>query len=53
MMQILETIQTDNPEALLADGFDKAIIGMDTHGCVVYDYDKCVHILMENDSVFG
>ena len=51
MVQILETIQTDNPEALLADGFDKAIIGMDIHGCVVYDYDKCIHILMENDSM--
>jgi len=51
MENILDNIETDNPEALLADGFNDAIIGMDIHGCVVYDYDKCIRILMENDSM--
>ena len=51
MENILDNIETDNPEALLADGFNNAIIGIDIHGCVVYDYDKCVRILMKNDGM--
>jgi len=33
--------------ALTADGFDEAIIGVTTKGLVVYDYDKCVEVLMK------
>ena len=33
--------------ALTADGFDKAIIGVTTQGLVVYDYNKCVEVLMK------
>lgn len=44
-----------NPDALLADGFDEAAIGytMNQHHAVVvvYDYDKCVQILMERDKM--
>ena len=35
-------------EALLADGFSEALIGMGTrfmHDVAVYDYEKCIEIL--------
>ena len=36
-----------NEDALFADGFDDAIIGYDAIGFrVVYDYDKCLKVLM-------
>lgn len=40
---------------LTADGFDAAILGV-AEGCsrpsvVIYDYDKCVAILMERDGM--
>ena len=41
-------------EALLVDGFEDALIGM---GCqfnqdvAVYDYDRCIHILMTRDGM--
>jgi hypothetical protein len=39
-----------NEDALFADGFDNAIVGYDASSyCVVYDYDKCLKVLMEND----
>lgn len=40
-------------EALLADGFEDALIGH-TQGpnlVAVYDYDMCVHVLMERDNM--
>ena len=40
-------------EALLAEGFESALIGH-THGgnvVAVYDYDRCVQILMERDGM--
>jgi hypothetical protein len=51
---IKEDIADINPDALLADGLDEAIIGVGnqfTNTPVgVYDYDKCIEILMrEND----
>lgn len=37
-----------NPDALFADGFDDAVIGIDSKDMrVVYDYDRMVRILME------
>ena len=45
-----EQIAEANPDALFADGFDGAIIGYDAIGCcAVYDYDKCLKVLMERD----
>jgi hypothetical protein len=45
-----EEIADLNPEALLADGFEDAVIGysLNQHHAqvVVYDYEKCVRILM-------
>lgn len=37
-----------NPDALFADGFDDAIVGIDSKDVrVVYDYDRMVRILMQ------
>jgi len=51
----IEEIANLNPEAMMADGFDDAIIGMCVQfGCdplVAYDYEKCVEILMERDKM--
>lgn len=49
--QIMETL-TDH-EALLADGFESALIGhtQGSNVVAVYDYDLCVHILMERDDM--
>lgn len=49
--QFIQTL-VDN-DALLADGFEEALIGH-THGSnvvAVYDYDVCVQVLMERDSM--
>jgi len=46
-----DIISDINPEAKFADGFDAAIIGYDANCTVVYDYDKCMEILMERDSM--
>ena len=41
-----------NKQALFADGFDDAIIGYDAVGFrVVYDYNKCLDILVKRDKV--
>jgi hypothetical protein len=52
MNQILEEIKEDNPEALLADGFDDAILGIGRRcgqpSLVVYSTPKCIKILMED-----
>ena len=34
--------------AMKADGFDDAIIGVSTTGLVVYDYGKCIEIIMKD-----
>jgi len=40
---------------LIADGFDKAFIGVGhrsgCHDVAVYDYDKCARILMKRDKM--
>lgn len=41
-------------EALVADGFDKAIVGIGrqfNQQLVIYDEDKCIEILMERDGM--
>ena len=49
-MTTKEQIAEINPDAKIADGFDAAIIGYDAAGgCAVYDYDRCMTILMERD----
>ncbi len=39
----------DLPEdALIADGFDEAIIGITADGIVAYSYEKCIEVLMND-----
>ena len=51
----LDEIADINPEAMLADGFSEAILGMCLQfGCepvVAYDYNKCVGILVNRDGM--
>lgn len=48
--ELTEQLAEENPEALLADGFEDALIGITAnhhHPVVaVYDLDKCVEILI-------
>lgn len=48
--ELAEQLAEENPEALLADGFEDALIGITAnhhHPVVaVYDLDKCVEILI-------
>lgn len=48
-------IAEHNPDALMADGFEEAIIGMaDRCGqpmLVVYDVEKCIEILVARDGM--
>jgi hypothetical protein len=50
-----EEIQEKNPEALLCDGFDLAIIGMveriNLGPIVAYDVDKMLDIMIERDGM--
>ena len=54
-MYNIEKISEVNPEALLADGFEEAILGMclqfAQEPVVAYDYEKCLNILMERDDL--
>jgi len=51
----IEKVSEINPEALLADGFNDAILGMCLQfGCepiVAYDYNKCIDILIKRDGM--
>jgi hypothetical protein len=53
--RIREWIETHNPDALLADGFDAAIIGIAERATqpalVVYDAEQCIAILMTRDGM--
>ena len=50
-----EEIAEINPEALLCDGFDEAIIGMaeriNLGPVVAYDVDKMIDIMVERDGM--
>ena len=51
----IDEIAEINPEAMLADGFDDAILGMcvqfGAEPLVAYDYEKWVEILIERDGM--
>lgn len=53
--EILEQLAEQNPDALLADGLEDALIGytMNTHHAVVavYSYSKCVEVLVARDGM--
>lgn len=55
MTKLKDWIAFFNEDALLADGFEDAIIGV-AERCgqptlVVYDIDKCIEILMKRDGM--
>ena len=51
----IEEISELNPEAMMADGFDDAILGMciqfGDEPVVAYDYEKCLNVLIERDGM--
>ncbi len=53
MNLIREEVAELNPSALAADGLDDAIIGygqqFPREPVLIYDYDKCIEIFMEQD----
>jgi len=50
--QIIEEVRDMYPDALLADGYEKAIIGWcNNTGRVIYDASKMVKILMAEDGI--
>jgi hypothetical protein len=50
-----EQLAESNPEALFADGFEDALVGMGTvfskGPIAIYDYEKCAQILMKRDGM--
>ena len=52
---LLEQLREANPEALLADGFEEAFLGISyrfgQNSIAAYDYNKCIGILMERDGM--
>jgi hypothetical protein len=53
--EIRELLAEDNPEALLADGFEAAFVGI-ARRCgqptlAVYDYDLCIQVLVKRDGM--
>jgi hypothetical protein len=52
LKDLVRDLLGEETEALLADGFEDAFVGVDILGDrVVYDYDKAVVILMDRDDM--
>ena len=53
MSDVKELIAEVNPEALMADGLDEAVIGIGSQHAsplvVIYDYDVCVRLFMQQN----
>ena len=53
--EFLEELRSMDPDILLADGFEDAIIGTVAQACgstlVCYDYGKCGDVLMKRDGM--
>lgn len=50
-MTVQEIIDQADPEAIVWDGFDEAIIGHDNRGRLVYDVDLMVELLVRDDDM--
>lgn len=49
---IRERVEGNNDWTMFADGFDEAILGVDSSNeRVIYSYKKCLEILMERDDM--
>ena len=54
LSDIKERLAEESPDTLLADGFDAALVGtvrQFTKTLALYDYDKCVEVLMYRDGM--
>ena len=51
----IELLKEENPDYLMADGFDDAIVGtaerFGMHRVVLYDTTRCIDILMKRDKM--
>lgn len=47
-MEKIDRIRSINEQAILADGFDEAIIGITNDGIVVYDINKMIDVLIRD-----
>jgi hypothetical protein len=54
-MTTLEALAEANPDALLADGLEAALVGYTVNHhhphVAVYDIDKCIDVLVERDGM--
>jgi hypothetical protein len=54
--EIIEVLEELNPEAIMYDGFDEAIVGMvarcGTEPLALYDRDKCIKILTDKGASY-
>lgn len=54
-MTVKEFLEEHNPDAVLFDGFDEALIGtwsrFNVGPLALYDYNKCIHILINRDGM--
>ena len=49
--ELKENISEFNPEALLADGLDDALIGYSTKGHATYSISKIIDVFMDRDGM--
>ena len=50
-MSIIEKLILDNPNAVLWDDLNDAVIGISDNLCAVYDIDKIVECLQANEAL--
>ena len=54
-MSVLDILAEANPEALLADGLEAALVGYTVNHhhphVAVYDIDKCIDVMVERDGM--
>jgi hypothetical protein len=52
---VVAVLEQENPDALLADGFEQALLGVARQACApplaVYDRARCIEILVERDGM--
>tara|TARA_R100001143_G_scaffold38357_1_gene35512 strand:- start:21 stop:326 length:306 start_codon:yes stop_codon:yes gene_type:complete len=51
IQDLVERITEANPEAMLADGLNDALAGIDVHGRAIYFVEGIIGILMERDGM--
>ena len=49
--EFLEYLKETYPDAVLLDGLDDAITGVDTDGHVVYSYQRCCDVLIRDEGM--